>query len=206
MRIKREILLKHFTDASIEQITADYQEAGYEVVREHRLGDFVADLVATKGDELIVFQFKSKHWEPARIEWARRLRNYVVHQLGASLRLVLVTPPGELLVEIEDLEQLLLDLVSDEASLYDELATHVHPDEVSDVEFGRIAIRKDGIELLGFAVVSLKLQYGSDGDLKRGDGLRSSESFPLSFNILLSPRLDVKEVLSLELDIKDYYG
>lgn len=199
MKIRDGILMSHFIEAAIEQIASDYQENGYEVVREARLDDHVADLVAKKGEELIVFEFKSAGWSEAKIESVRQLRNHAVHKFGADFRLVLVNLPKEISIEVENLEQVLFDLVIDEASLYDELATHIEIDDVSDIEFDQIIVRKDDIELQGSAVVSLTLQFGSDSDFKRGIGLRSSDSFPLDFHILLDRDFEVIEVLKLNL-------
>ena len=204
MRIDEEILMRHYTDAAIEQVASDYEARGYEVEREASLQDHVADLVVRKGEETILFEFKSGGWSDSKIDAVQRLRNYAVHELGADFRLVMVNLPEETKIEVENLEHVLLELVIEEASLYDELATHTEIDYVSDIEFDLITLRRDSVELQGSATVSLTLQFGSYGDVRRGDGLRVSDSFPLDFNILLDRDLRVIEVANLDLDTSSY--
>lgn len=206
MRVREDVLVKHFTEAAIEQVAWDLREQGYQVTREVKLGSLVADLTARKDDELIVFEFKASSWDAGRIELARQLRNYAVHELRAEFRLVLVNVPREIVIEVDNLEQLLLDLVINEPALYDALATHAEIDEISDVEFDRVLIREDGIEIAGSAVVSVTLQYGSDRDVRQDIGLRTSDSFALNFHIVLDHNLQrVIERIVLESDASDYY-
>jgi len=206
MKLRKDILLRSLTEAAIEQVASDYQEAGYEVAREARLGDLMTDLMAKKGDELIVFEFKPGEWNEAKRQAVRRLRNYVVHRLGAQFRLILVNPPGEVSIEVEGLEEALVELLYEYcASELSELATHTYIDHISDIEFDKVVVRKDEIELLGSAIASLTLQYGSNGDLRRGDGLRSAESFSFTFHVLLDQDLEVKDILSFDLDTSDYW-
>ena len=203
MEIREHILLKHLTEAAIEQISSEYQENGYEMKKEDKLGNLVADLTARKGDKLIVFEFKSTKWNAAKMDSIRELRNYVVHKFGAQFKLVLVNPPGKVLIEIEDLEQILLNLVVNKPTLYDNLATHTKIDGISDVELKQVRVRRDEIELAGSAVVSLILQDGSDSDIEKDDGLSLSESLFLSFHILFDRNFEVKEVHKLDLDTSE---
>lgn len=203
MEIREHILLKHLTEAAIEQISSEYQENGYEMKKEDDLGESVADLTARKGDKLIVFEFKSTKWNAAKMDSIRKLRNYAVHKLGAQFKLVLVNLPGKVLIEIEDLEQILLNLVVDKSALYDNLATHTKIDDISDVDLKQVRVRRDEIELAGSAVVSLILQYGSDTDIEKDDELSLSESLFLSFHILFDRNFEVKEVHNLNLDTSD---
>lgn len=204
MRIEQEILMRHYTDAAIEQVASDYEARGYEVEREASLQDHVADLVVRKGEETILFEFKSGGWSDSKIDAVQRLRNYAVHELGADFRLVMVNLPAETRIEVENLGHVLFELVIEEASLYDELATHTEIDYVSDIEFDLIIVRRDSVELKGSATVSLTLQFGSYGDVRRGDGLRVADSFPLGFHILLDRDLRVIEVANLDLDTSSY--
>lgn len=203
MKIREDILLKHLTEAAIEQISSEYQENGYEMKKEDRMDNMVADLTARKDNELIIFEFKTTKWDAVKIDSIRQLRNYAVHGFGAKFKLVLVDLPGEVLIEIEDIEQILFNLVVNTPALYDNLATHARIDGVSDVELEQVKVCRNYVELLGSAAVSLILQYGSDSDIDKDDGLCSSESFFLSFHILIDQDLEVNQTLKLELDTSD---
>jgi len=206
MKISKDILMKHLTEATIEQVANDYQKNGYEVLREVRLNNIRADLVARKDGKLIVFEFKSnKIWGKDRIEEIKQLRNYVVREHGTGFKIVLVHSPGETSIEVENLEQILLDLVNSKPTLYDQLATHIKIHDISDVELSKVAIHKDEVELIGSAVVNMILQYGSDREFDEDNGLRSNQSFRLDFHILFDWGFKVKEIIKFNLDTSDYY-
>jgi hypothetical protein len=207
MKISENILMKHLAEATIEQVANDYRKNGYEVVREARLDNIRADLVARKDGELIVFVFKSKKiWGKDRIEEIKKLRNYVVREHGTGFKLVLVNNPLEgISVKVDDLEQILRDLVIKNPDLYDEIATHKEVKNVSDVNLNEVTIRKDEVELLGSAVVNMILQYGSDEDIAKGRDLSINESFMLDFHILFDRDFEVREIYKFNLDTSDYY-
>jgi len=205
MKIEKDILMKHLHKAAIEQVAFEYQKNGYEIQKEVRFGDIIADLVAKKGNELIVFEFKYTNWDKGKIESIKRLRNTVVREHGASFKLVLVNQPGEISVEVDNLEQILLELVIKTPTLYDQLATHAENHDISDIDLSKVVIHKDEIELIGSAVVNMILQYGSDSDVDEDNGLRSDESFMLDFHILFDWGFEVKEIIKFSLDTSDYY-
>jgi hypothetical protein len=202
MKISKDILMKHLTEATIEQVANDYRKKGYEVLIEARLDNIRADLVARKDSELIIFEFKSnKMWGKSRIEEIKQLRNYVIREHGTGFKIVLVHSPGETSIEIDNLDRIIFDLVNSDPTLYDELATHTEINDISDIELSKVVVHKNEVELLGIAVVNLILQYGSDSD----NGLRSNESFMLDFHILFDWGFEVKEIIKFSLDTSDYY-
>ena len=64
----------------------------------------------------------------------------------------------------------------------DQLSTHTRPQGAADVEFAIDDIDEDEIHFSGAGAVECDLQYGSDGDCERGDGLEWSDSFPFAFS------------------------
>ena len=57
----------------------------------------------------------------------------------------------------------------------------------------------------GCGTVYINMQYGSDGDYRRGDGARLSDSYPFSFEVVLDGDMEIKEVVSLEADTSSFY-
>ena len=53
--------------------------------------------------------------------------------------------------------------------------------------------------------VSYELQYGSDSDMRHGDGIRSIESFPFTFHLDLYHDLSVDEVVQLDIDTASFF-
>ena len=64
----------------------------------------------------------------------------------------------------------------------DELSTHSRPQGASDVEFRIDSITAEGVAFSGTGSVDVDLQYGSDGDCARGDGVEWSSSLPFRFS------------------------
>src|SRR5437870_2273892 len=195
MNIKKNILLEYMAKAAVEQIASEYQEKGYEVVREAKIADFRVDLMVRKDKEIVIFEMKYDDWNAEKRQAVKNIRNKVVHELGAKFNLVLVNLPEHPSIEIEGLESVFFDLLpeycADELS---SLATHTWIDEISDIEIEVLSMQKNEMEVQGTAVVSFGLQYGSDGDFDRGDGIRTSGSFPLHFHVQLDRDLHVKAV------------
>jgi hypothetical protein len=207
MNIQKNILLEYMAKAAVEQIASEYQEKGYEVVGESEFPGIRADLIVKKEKEIIVFEIKAGNWDAEKRQSVKHIRNRAVHELGAKFKLVLVNLPEPPSIEVEGLELIFFELLPEYCA--DELsrvATHTWIDEIADIEIKYLLIQKDEIEVQGSAVVSLGLQYGSDSDFTRGDGLRTSDSFPFHFHIVLDGNLKLKEVHSLEMDISDFFN
>lgn len=202
MEIEKRFLLKHYEQAALDQLSFEYSQQGYEVLREHRIDNYQFDLVAKKDDEIIVFEIKTGVWVADRREEVQQLRNFAVHKLKAKFKLVLVNLPNEPEIEIEGLEAVFPDLLAGHfINDFSRLATHFWIDEVNDIQFDKLFIRKTEYEIKGNGTVIVGLQYGSDGDYKEDDGLRWTESFHFSFHLLLNEKLDIKEVYELDIDM-----
>ena len=80
----------------------------------------------------------------------------------------------------------------------DTLSTHTRPQGASDVEIDDVSFDENWIEFDGSGSVECDLQYGSDGDVERGDGVESSDSFPFRF----SGRVPIGNLSKVEIDKK----
>ena len=91
----------------------------------------------------------------------------------------------------------------------DELSTHTRPDEITGIDIDEIKISGTAIFVKGNGIISVELQFGSDGDQKKGDGLKSYDNFPFEFEITLEyngkKELEITEVDKLEVDTSSYY-
>jgi hypothetical protein len=98
------------------------------------------------------------------------------------------------------------EMISNMVEDLDVLSTHSTVDQAHVEEF---KLRSMGPKLLNFhgsGSVDCDLQYGSDSDNERGDGVRSSASFPLTceFEADISSPLDL-EVKNLSVDNSSFY-
>lgn len=205
MLIDHDIAQRHWRAAAEEQLERQYLGQGYVVKRETKIGDFRADLIASRGKELVVVEVKTGGEEAQKAKHVTQLRNYVVHHLGGQFKLVYVAPPREISVEIEEIDKILLGLVVDDPQGLNDLATHIHIEEVDGVEIEAVTINPSEILVTGSATVYLELQYGSDSDFDRGDGSRLNDSYPFTFRIAISGKLGLIRVDELEIDTSSFY-
>lgn len=63
----------------------------------------------------------------------------------------------------------------------DALSSHTRPHDADDIRVLVSCIGPEFIEFSGSGTVHCDLQYGSDGDCRRGEGLEWSDSFPFTF-------------------------
>jgi hypothetical protein len=82
-----------------------------------------------------------------------------------------------------ELQERLSDIFTSE--FFDELdilSTHTRPQEAEDVDVEIDDIGEETITFTGTGSVLCDLQYGSDGDCDRGDGVETSGSYPFTFS------------------------
>ena len=83
------------------------------------------------------------------------------------------------------------------------LSTHTRPQAAEDVEVTIDSIDADFIRFSGTGYVACDLQYGSDGDCRRGDGVEFSDSYPFTFSgtsPVANPRDVEVPIDSIEID------
>ncbi|MBN8707834.1 MAG: hypothetical protein BGO12_13445 [Verrucomicrobia bacterium 61-8] len=76
------------------------------------------------------------------------------------------------------------------------LSSHTRPQGVSDVEVTEVTFDEDWIDFGGNGSVDCELQYGSDGDVRRGDGVEWVNSFPFTF----AGRVPIADLAAIEID------
>lgn len=88
------------------------------------------------------------------------------------------------------------------------LSSHTRPQSADDVEVIISSIDSDRISFSGSGSVSCDLQYGSDGDCRRGDGVEFSDSYPFTFSgtAPVTAPLDVEvSKESIAIDTSSFY-
>lgn len=206
MEIRPEILDKHLADAAIEQLADDYTRKGFEVARDVLMGDARADLVARKGESLVVFEVKAGSWTDERRAEAQHLRDEAVNK-GGRFVLVMLPQPREKSVEVEGIKEILLSVVQDRCRAeLSQLAGPAEVVEVSDVDLRSIAAGPEGIEVEGSAYVDLELHLRSGSSNGKPAEPTSVESVPLDFHLVLTHELQPQQVIRLDLDLKDLHA
>ncbi|MDP2233034.1 MAG: hypothetical protein Q8K89_05315 [Actinomycetota bacterium] len=205
MKVNESTARKYWRLATEDQIAAELRKDGYDVSTDEDVGGHRADLVARRGDQLLVYEFKTADWTPSRMEQAIKLRNYVVHNMDGDFKLVWVAPPVERRIEIDDFEETLFEHLTDNtpASL-DALSSHTAVDELVDIEIRSVHLRKDRTVVTGDAVVEVSLVYGSGRD-EEGD--HWADAYPLNFEVTLDQNLQLHpdEDTRIEIDTSEFY-
>lgn len=104
----------------------------------------------------------------------------------------------------EELDQIFINDVFDKLDI---LSTHTRPQCAEDVTVTIEDIDKDVIYFSGYGSILCQLQYGSDGDVARGDGLEFSSNFPFTFSGSASTDLSEIDVdhHSIDVDTDSFY-
>ncbi len=204
MRIREEIVKKHWHDAAVEELATKYVQQGYVIYKDEPIGDYLADLVAKKEHEFLVFEVKSGDWSTEKTRQVQQTRNAVVHQLGGKFNLVLASLPQEESIEIEAIETILFNLLIEEPGKLTELSTDTTVEDVSDVIVTAINVEKSRIRVTGSGVVTVSLADESNSDKANLNGQATSGSFPFDFEILLGGDLHLIAVENFEIDLPVY--
>ncbi len=204
MNIRDEIARKFWLLAAQEETKRHYESDGYEVEQGSRLGAFTADLVARRGKELVVIEFKTSAWDRNRLKEAKQLRNYVIHQLGAQFHLIWIAPPPEKHIEVMNLEeQLANSFENDFPEELELLSSHTSFEGISDISISSIFLDNGRTTVIGEGIVEVRLVYGSGSDADEGD--HATDSYPFEFEIVLNPKLEVVEVNRMKVDTSSFY-
>lgn len=198
MKIDEQILQRHIEAAAADQLARDLTGKGYSVAQHADFGGLQADLIARKGDEVLVYEFKA----PAspKAGWARQmtqLKERAASQ-GARFKLVFVRPPRESRVEIDAIESILEDAINRfSPPELEGLSAHSRVDEISDVAIDALEMRNGEISVRGTATVSVSLI--SDGETW------TSEYFPFRFDVVLGPDGKLERTNRIDVDTSDWY-
>jgi hypothetical protein len=193
MKIDKRYLMKYFHEVAVKQKSSEYSKLGYEVNREKRIGNYIADLVAIKGKEKIYFEFKVSKLKQSQKQNILQIKRLIEkEQPNAKFKLVNVTPPEEIQIEVEGLEEIIFEyFINEPPPEISTLSTHSTVSDVIDVEIYEIKISPNELFFKGTFILAVTLQYGSDSDMKNDLGLETSDSFVTSFDMITDGQLNI---------------
>ena len=152
----------YLEQAKLDELEQLYRMRGYKVRRGYRAGSGVRyDLVATQGDQRIVFEVKASPTIAGQGKSLRELRRRAYEDGFTDFRLVVVSPPHRTDVSVPGLESELAAYMREHVP--DELqglASNVLIDAVSGLEYSEVRATKVGLEISGDGVVEVTLAYG----------------------------------------------
>lgn len=206
MEIKQQYLQKYLHDIAIDQLAADYAAKDYLVTREEYFDqNHQADLVARKGDEVIVVEVKTGRLTADRRKKLAQLGDYA-RTKNYKFLVVLATPPKPKKIDVPNLDELLFGyLIDNLPNELDTLSSRTHITDVSGSTADEVTVQEDGsITVKGSGVVEVSLGYGP-----QSDSAESTDNFPFTFDVLLnraaSKELVIEEMKNLAIDTSDFY-
>lgn len=189
--------------AKVEELAADLQQQGYRVVRDARLGDQQFDLLAERDGQRVAFEIKARSRLAEATGDVVRLREAARAAGLSDFRLVVVTPPRVVSVEIENLEAKLgaYMLWNETPPELAALSSVTRVEDVTNVEIESVSIHPSHIQVRGSATIDVELNFGGGSDQ---NGVTVSESLPLTFDLDLSPELEIVQMNQLHIDTGEY--
>ena len=145
MKIDKRYLRKYYHYAVIDQLKEEYKKKGYTVSVDEKIpnSNYRADLIARKGDTVIILEVKTGMVNNAAKQQIMEISNIVKSSCpNAKFRLVAVNYPDESAISIENIDELITDYFISNGipSELDELSSHTTIDEVTDVLINSIEI------------------------------------------------------------------
>ena len=167
---------------------------------------FDVDLYAEKGEDKRIYEFKligGRNYQKGQISKFKEL----AYEIGAEPIVIYVNPPIEKEIVFDDLDELLTSYFCSEGipSELDVLSTHTTIDSIDVNDIISAEIKQNEIILSGEATINVDLQDGSDSDQERGDGLLSSDSFPMQFTLILDENLNITDA-EYKINTHEWYG
>ncbi|MDQ3815141.1 MAG: hypothetical protein M3347_14525 [Armatimonadota bacterium] len=183
--------------AKIEELAAQLQREGYEVVAP--ADEY--DLVAMKGDEKLAFIVKAKTSLPLETGKINHLRRRAQERGYNGFRLIVVNPPHEATITIDHLDENLLAYLSNH--IPDELARlapNVSIENVTALTIDLVQAQAGtpGLRVAGDGVVEVSWRRNGNGESENWD-------FPFFFDVELDRSLQLATVRKLTVDTSSHY-
>lgn len=199
MEIKREYLQKYLHNIAIDQLMADYQSKGYQVSVQEKIGNYHPDLVARKGDEVVVVEIKAGKLTPDKRKQLSNIGDFVRTHQNYKFLVVLAIPPKPKKIDIPNLDQLLHSyLINNFPDDLNKLFADTQITSVTDVILDEVTLTVTGnIAVKGNAVIEVELRYADDLlEVSTDDSTVHVKVFPCSFDLLLTYTPDKQLIVS----------
>ncbi len=208
MKIDKRYLRKYYHYAVIDQLKEEYRQKGYMVTVDEKLpnSDYRADLVARKGDVVIVLEVKTGRVNSAVKQQIKEISDIVKrNHPNVKFRLVAVNYPDESAINIENIDVIITDYFISNGipSELDELSSHTTIDEVTDVLINNIDIVPGFINITCEGNMVALLDY---------DNNEEDASFEMSFPFKMKASLRIEDdgyvvddIEALKIDTSEFY-
>lgn len=178
MEIRPQYLQQYLHNIAIDQLSADYLAKGYKIAKDEKVGPFRADLVAKKGDEVVVVEVKAGKMTPQKRQQVAGIGEFVRTHKNYKFLVVVASPPKAKKIDIPNIGQLLLDYLSANHQIYLERQFHadVRIMSVNDIVLDEVTVSERGtIHVEGNGLLDIELRYGTFDELPTNDSIAASD-------------------------------
>lgn len=203
MKIGLNEIQKGIYLAAKERICSELVKQGFKVFEEKisATKKYKYDIYAEKDNEKRIYELKIGKNKIYKNHLA--LLQSEAKSINAKLFIIYLEVPKSKQIEYDNLEQILFENLSNNfPAELDALSTHTSIESVNNIDIESISVQSDEIRLSGSASLDLDLQFGSDYDLRNGDGVEESFTFDFSFRIRIRNNNIVKSYYKF--DLSDY--
>ncbi|RYC69324.1 hypothetical protein [Spirosoma sordidisoli] len=213
MEIRPQYLQQYLHNIAVDQLSADYLAKGYEVAKEEKVGPFRADLVAKKGDEVIIVEVKAGKMTPQKRQQVAAIGDYVKEHKNYKFLVVVANPPKAKKIDIPNLDQLLVNYLR--SNYQEDLGRQFHADvqitSVNNIVLDKVTVSERGnIHVEGNGILDIELRHGTFFELPTKDSVAIGDVFPFSFTAILTysedKQLTVSSMLKLDFDTSERLG
>lgn len=187
----------------IEEVADKYAAMGYSVRRQVHVGDFVADLVATKNGSTVVIEVKTGRTLALDHRSLAQMSAEIRKMPGHAFDLVVANPPKPKEVVIQGLDEKLLRYLTDhEPDELRRLPPH-RIAEVMDVDIHHLTWMAGSIRARGDAALTVCLLSEPLSETNR-DEYQDCPIFPMSFDVELDERMQIAKAHAVRVDTTDF--
>ncbi|MEO0044176.1 MAG: hypothetical protein RL329_3624 [Bacteroidota bacterium] len=210
MQYKKEYLQKYLHHVIVDQLTAEYQQKGYVIVKD-RFDAYQPDIAFTNNDETIVIEvveLNAGKLTPEKKERIHKLRDYARNHPRHQFLVALASPPKEKKWAIDDFDPLLLTYFTQEIPTeLTQLSTHARVKKILNTNINTMSLTKQGILVIGEGLISVDLEFRSDSELNEYNK-NLYENFSFDFELLMNYNnqhlLEITEVRKMKVDTSVY--
>jgi hypothetical protein len=186
----------------LHEVASELEAIGYAVTLENGAGPHRFDLTATKDGKRLAVEVKAQSRLKESGEEIRKLRRQAREEGYTEFRLVVVNPPREKKVDVDDFGNILFAYTSENLPAnVQEVSSFSYLEDINNIEIEVLHVSKQTITVKGTAMAEVKLKYGNDNI----DGFEWDTSFPLSFDLDLDHHMSIQNVRKLEIDTSSLY-
>ena len=184
MKIGMNEVIGGIEKVAIDRIKEGLEKEGFNVTTNKNF-----DIYAEKENDRRIYELKLGKNKIQKKQYVKLQKK--AEELGAKLYIVYLEIPYSKSIEFDGLNELLYEnIVNNFPNELDILSTHTYIEEISDIDISSIEITDNGLKVNGSGGIYLRLQYGSDSDIKTDLGAEDYMTVDFFFKVTVNASLD----------------